>query len=217
MQILLTLSSITFLILIVGREMFPSILGNFYVFWGLNLSLVIMLAIGFAKSLSIYFQGDQKTINTFSNAAWYLLLFLSVLIIPITVHYGMNSLNNFNFSYDRGLSIKDTSSCETEESRKFMAGFLFGQYGIKIPYRLDSGDYKVFQPTEEQIKEYTAKFEEQKEINELELQLSNLAWSSFRLAIIQAVLFFVVFVGTVLFEQKQLNIKKANQLINTDH
>lgn len=209
MRILLPLSSITFLITIFGREIFPSIFGNFYVFWCVNLSLIIMLAIGFAKSLSVYFQGDKKTIKSFSNVAWFLFLFLSVLIIPITVHYSMKTLDSFSMTSDRGLPIKDTSSPETEESRKFMASFLFGQYGIKIPYRLESGDYIIFQPTEEQIKEYTAQLEGQKEINELEFQLSELAWSSFKLAIIQAVLFFAVFVGTILFEQKQININKS--------
>ena len=112
MRILLPLSSITCLILIFGRELFPSIFGHFYVFWGVNLSLIIMLAIGFAKSLSVYFQGDQKTIKTFSNAAWFLFLFLSALIVPITVHYSMKTLDNFNMTSDRGLPIKDTSSPE---------------------------------------------------------------------------------------------------------
>lgn len=207
MKVLLNTCAVILVSYMVGKDIFPEIFRNFFMFWGINIGLVILLAIGFARSLSIYFQKEERTIKSFSNAAWFLLLFLSVLILPITVHYGMGSLNTFELSRNKGLPINDTSSPETEERRKYLAGFLFGQYGTKIPYRLDSGEYKIFQPTEDQVKKYENSLERHKETIDLELQLSKLALLSFNLAITQAVLFFVAFIVTIIYEQKKENKK----------
>ncbi len=121
----------------------------------------------------------------------------------------MDSLSTFAITMDRALPIKDTSTPGTEESRKCLASFLFTQYGIEIPYKLDTGDYKIFQPTEKEIKEYEDKLKRQKESIEIEKKLKSVAWSSFKLATIQAVLFFVVFLSTLIYEQKQVIQKNS--------
>ena len=202
MNTLLSTCYITWGIYFWGKDLIPSVFRNFYVFWGVNIGLIVLLSIGFAKSLSIYFQTKNKKIQSITHSAWFLLLFLLIIILPITVHHTMESFNTFS---DRMLRIMDTSPPETEERRKKMASFIFSQYGLQIPYRLDSGAYETFQPTEKQEKKYEVKLESNKETIELGQKLSRISWLSSKLAIIQAVLFFVVFVGTILYEQKQEN------------
>lgn len=208
MKILLNTCVIIFASYLFGKHLLPSLFGNFFVFWGVNISLAILLAIGFSKALSIYFQQECKTIKSFSNSAWFLLLFLTIIIIPISVHHSMDSLNTFKTSSLHALPVHDSSAFDTEERRKLYAKFVFGEYGIKIPYKLESGEYITFEPTEDQIEKFNIRQEQKEETIEIEQNLSRVAYSSFRLAIIQVVLFFVVFVSTTIYSQYQENKDK---------
>lgn len=199
MKLLLTISSILLILNNVGKDLLPTLFSNIIIFWSVKLALVSLLSVGFAKSLSNYFEEKNRSLKSFFNPACFLLLFLCELIIPITVHYGMGSVNTFELTNDRKIQIIDTNSLETEEKRKFMAGFLFEQYGVKIPYELDRGGFVTFDPTEEQVSKYNSKLKRNKEAIELSFQLSKLAWSSFKLAIVQAFLFYILFVAICLF------------------
>jgi hypothetical protein len=191
-----------------GKDYFPIIFRNFYIFWSVNIGLIVLLSVGFAKSLFIYFKTEDKTIKSISHSALFILLFLLMNILPITVHHAMNTLKIFEISADRILPIRDTSAPDTQKSRKCLASYLFIQYGIKIPYKLDSGEFKIFKPSKEQIKEFEMKLNRQKETLLLERNISRLAWSSFVLSIIESVLFFIVFVATMIYEQKKESIKR---------
>jgi hypothetical protein len=120
-----------------------------------------------------------------------------IIIIAMSVHHTMNSLNTFATSKYHLNFIKDTSDIDNENGRIFYAQFLFEQYGIKIPYRLDSGEFVIFQPTEDLIEKYKKRLDQQKAKIEIEKNLSRTAYSSFKLAIAQAVVFFFSFVTTV--------------------
>lgn len=203
MKILGNICAIVWVVYLFGKHLFPSLFGNFFVFWGINIFLALFLAIGFAISLSIYFHQDYKTIKSFSNSASFLFMFLMILILPISVHHTMNSLNTFSTAQNHLFSVKNTSDCETEEGRLFYAKFLFERYGIKIPYQLDSGDYITFKPTEDLITKYRRRLEQQEETIKIEQNLSRLAYSSMKLAIVLSVVFFLSFVITILYVQYQ--------------
>jgi hypothetical protein len=202
MKLLLTISSVLLILSAVGRDLLPTLFSNMIIFWSIKLALVSLLSVGFAISLSNYFEETKRSLKSFSKSACFLFLFLCELIIPITVHYGMDSLDIFELTNDSKMQILDTNSLETEEKRKFIAGLLFQQYGVKIPYELDQGGFVTFDPTKEQVSKYNAKLKSNKEAIELNLQLRKLAWSSFILAIVQAFLFYILFATTIIFINK---------------
>jgi hypothetical protein len=203
MKILLSICSIIYAISVFGRPLFPAIFNNLYTFWIINIVLAVLVPIGFAKSLAIYFRQETKNLKSIKDVSLFLLIFFMAILLPITVHHSLNSLKTPVLSSEPMFSIKKTSECNNEENRKWEAEFLFRQYGIKIPYKLDSGEYEIYEPTPNEIKKHNKKLEERKEMLALEMELNRRSRSSSVVATVHIVCFFVFFITTMIYEKKR--------------
>ncbi len=117
----------------------------------------------------------------------------------------MNAISTPVLSSSHMLPVKNASECENEVNRKWEAGFLFQQYGIKIPYRLDSGEYVIFEPTASEYEKYNKRLQQRKEMIDLELELNRKSISSSKVAMIHGICFFILFMATMLYEKRKIN------------
>ena len=114
-------------------------------------------------------------------------------------------------------SLEKLTESSTEAKRSAMARNIYLKYGQSIPYQLEKGEYKIYEPTEGDM----VKFQEGESTrHSIESIYDEMRIKSYELAIIQeivALAFFILVPVTLFIEQKILQRKKIyNQTLNTD-
>jgi hypothetical protein len=188
-----------------GKQYFPEIFGAWYIQWPAVILLSVLLPIGFAKTLSFYYQSKPKSLKSILRPTAFLLIFCALQLMQLPVYYVSTKL----FSIQPIFVASDTSAldalsmADTEEKRKISAQIIFHEYGKKVPYKLNSGKFVIYEPT----KSDKSIYEESRKIKQnSDTYKSLIINSSIQTIYIQAIeitCFFLLFTITLILEQSQ--------------
>ncbi|WNC71646.1 hypothetical protein RGQ13_16190 [Thalassotalea psychrophila] len=159
MKYLLAICYILFFIPFIGKFIFPILISNWIVNWFLIILLSILLPIGYAKSLTDCANGTEKakkpatTINEF--------LFIFCLSIGLHVFSSQTLIATDNLL--NAMATEKVNSAEifqltykdhAEKNNRGFAQIIYWRQGVLIQYKLNSGAYKLFEPSQSDIDMY---------------------------------------------------------------
>ena len=91
-----------------GKQYFPEIFGAWYIQWPAVILLSVLLPIGFAKTLSFYYQSKPKSLKSISRPTAFLLIFCALQLMQLPVYYVSTKL----FSIQPIFVASDTSALD---------------------------------------------------------------------------------------------------------
>lgn len=206
---------VLFIILVVGRDIYPRILGHWFVQWPIIGILAILLPVGFGKSIADHFKSKTQNLKTLFFPLGFLFIFLFLLIFPLL--YNLMILNLLDLIPTRSLVydgklLEKTVVGSDENKRISAARLIFSVYGNKVPYRLGSGEFAVYEPTEGEIGEYEKRIQsrvnEKKSIEQIKKQ--SYVFNCFQVLGISC--FFILSCVTFIVETKR-NLHNSQNLL----
>jgi hypothetical protein len=166
----------------------------------------ILVPIAFATSLHSYFIAPMLK-KLFSSLS-YLLIFIVIITSALVLFYSSNSsyyiLATHNYRHAPEL-FNGPIEAEDLNSRKNAAKIIYSEYGGKVPYKLDSGVYMVYEPTTEDIAVLKENLSMRKQAKELKTHLKTYSYYSLYISIYLLLAFFILFSGTIYIKQRQVN------------
>jgi hypothetical protein len=115
------------------------------------------------------------------------------------------NLTNKSFP-DHAISILEAPVSMTQEKgRIFAARSIFKEYGKKVPYKLATGRYSIFQPTEQDIEDYDKRKKQKEEMEQLFSKLANQSKISGYLSFLYIFSFLLLTPVTLLYEKNKLS------------
>lgn len=190
----------------IGRQYYPEIFGVTYIQLPAIIMLMLLLPIGFAKALSIYFKTDIKSLKLIFRPIAFLLLFCVLLLMHLPANYVVTTLFAVGPNYVLDNSdldiLEGISKADTVDKRKLFAKIVFENSGDIVPYKLDSGEYAMYEPTELDRKEYERN-RKAKELNKTYKEfIVNASLQSIYLQAAELISFLLIFTITLIIEQK---------------
>ena len=174
----------------------------------LLLVAAVLVPLGFVISIKKFFTQKSKVPLIYSIIFLGVFLFDIDNLIEITHRLETERLKIRELSYDLGKKfpiVEGPTSAETETERLNMAQYVYREYGARVPYRLESGEYQIYDPTGKDVEVFNtnkAMFEKATKTNEY--AISVLRESRYML-LAKIILFFVVVSVYFLIEYKNAN------------
>ena len=182
MRYLSTVCQILFLIPLIGHYLLPVLVSNLYVNWSLFTLLSVLLPLGYSKSLANYSK-EMEIDNQFPlKLNIFLVLFCLSVGLKVFINQSLMYVNNITNDslepkYNAAQLFEKTYLDNAEEHNKLASQFIYKEYGVAVQYKLDSGEYMVFEPSPSDIEsskaheEINLKF---KELNKFNIEQSKL-------------------------------------------
>jgi len=171
----------------------------------LLLTLAVLLPIGFAKAIQLYILRRESTLKALFRPLFFLVLFFLKLYGPISAHHAMLSgyllVDSLVPAYS-SVIIEGPVNGKTEEGRKIVAQAIYWEFGAKVPYKTDIGEYVVFEPSDNDVDRFETNLKhanEAKRVKEMSLKIHR---EGLYLSITQITVFLLVFAATLYYEQK---------------
>ena len=206
MKIIVNICAILFVIQAFGRKyLFPEIFGLWYIQWSISALLAFFVPLGFSKSIIFYFKHEEKSLKQLSYSIIFLFIFCFNLAIKSIPHYVSASwLEHVSYNIlDKTKILENISTLQTEEKRKESASIIFWEYGKKVPYKLDSGEYIMFQPTINDISKFENWKKKKNEISATIVQIETSAKNAIFFQVMEVILFFMIFSINFFYETKR--------------
>jgi len=195
MDKLLNITLILWVFSLLSKQWLPEAFGNQYFQWPLFFILACIVPYGFAKSIFL---------NKKSRAIVFLLIPLcNLVLLTCGNHLGHALIENMQFIHP---SHKQNSKllslplkAPTEENRYIAARMVYVEFGVSVPYKTINDEFVQYEPTEEDIKKYNNQASLYHEGNELMSELVRQNNERSYLALLQVIVFALVFCITYCF------------------
>ena len=118
-------------------------------------------------------------------------------------------------SLERGPVVEKTdilaalSTAETEAKRKAAAQIIFNEYGNKVPYKLESGKYILYEPTISDISSSEISKQQKESITFYKKVIIENAFQTIYLQAFELISFALLFAITLFVKQKSTNASKG--------
>ena len=187
-----------------GARFIPEVFGYPVVQWSALILLAVLVPMGFGVSLVEYFEQKNKKIKHLVNPIFFLLIFCSQLLIPIfAVQSSQKTLLVLTTGNDFAIkSLEILSSDAHPRSRKISAQIIYEEYGKKVPYKSENGEYFIYEPSDEDRKKYNKKSEFRKEQEAIIKNLMKQGKIHMFSAVIQILCFLVVVPIAIILREK---------------
>lgn len=185
-----------------GKMYYPNLLSSLYIQVPSVILASVLLGAGFVVSLSKYFKTNKPSFAGILLPSGFLLVFILLQLLSLFAVKVMTPLTSFKawgvISENKILDRLTSGVSESERLR--VAQFVFTDYGSRVPYKLDSGQFVQYEPTEADfkiLKESQLSAVQYKKMMEMNAYLASYI---LQLSILELLLFFTGFAGAFLWE-----------------
>ena len=190
---------------LIGKYVFPILVSNWVINWVMLGAFSILLPIAYAHS-----HVQQK--KPFQLNEFLLLFCLSVGLHAFSSHALITTDNLLNSAIHERFSyaqlFEKTYVDNAEDDNKTFAQFIYWKDGISIQYKLNSGEYAVYEPTPDDISKYQ---------ENVDVSIKKKALNTFNTEQSKIAMFFTLFQIAAFLFVSQLSLywlgRKANKQI----
>lgn len=205
----------TLLLLVIypwGAILFPEILGSSLMHMVTIVLLSIFISLGFALGIGKYYEEGEKRLNSLIYPVFFLILFCKNTLVPLSFLH-IDQKNIKNPWLDNELILKRLEliySNEDNGSRKISAQLFYEEYGKKIPYKDEKGDYLLYDPSILDKKKFQTNAEMKSKLKDLSNQHLNITKSKLFTALVQISSFLLIVPLAIILNEKY---KQKNRLL----
>ncbi|MCJ8273597.1 MAG: hypothetical protein MJK04_29875, partial [Psychrosphaera sp.] len=146
---------------LVLKDVFPSFFKPWFVSQSIFIGMALIMPVWLARSLFMLFYYPRKEKGRQSVVS--VLFFFSLhMTLMFGVLYGMNRVGEIvqvkheNIDSIDGTFFRSMYKATNQRQRVLVAGFVYRQFGAILPYQLDTGEFKVFNPTDKDKKAFAS-------------------------------------------------------------
>jgi len=202
------LASIIFILFLNGKKWFPGSFNHIYVQWLLIGSLVLLTSIGFVRSFASLYSTNNCKYSKIVEPIYFLFLFCSVIIflgVPHLTILSLYDLDSFSMGHETKILEGLTSREGTDLTRKKVAQILYWEFGKKLPYLEDSGEYLLYNPSDKDILKASDGKAQRKEIRKTIKYAAEVSKNALMAQLSAIVGFFITTSITILVERHNIH------------